>query len=161
MDKTKFRTAALEALALVKSPHATRAMALVNADSWGGSMGVYHGQDYIILNVPGERDGCCIVDDEKKGINGQRIAAIMISIARHEFERSERERIGGGNEQLAGRCRNMFTHLTHPAVSVAPSVTREGHVRLNGWGEYTEGGVKVVFDALKAADKAITEWAVK
>jgi len=161
MTNEKFRIAGLAELEKIDDPARDRAMTMMELDSWGGSIGVHQGQDYIILNEPGYRNGTFICDDATHGISGRKIALAMLNIATHEMKREERERIQGANQRLAGETRNRATYFDNVSVSVAPSDTHEGRVRLNGWGEFTKGGVDVVFDALRAADQAINDWKVK
>lgn len=151
----KFRDAGLAVLKLSTDPNAARAIEEMQKPGWGGSVATHGGDDYIALSIPGHRRDTLIFDNAKYGINGARIANAMLSIVRHDADKEHTQRIRDANTVLTGRARNMMTHLKHPCVTVMPSETRQGFVRLNGWGEFDEEGLRVVYAALKAADDAI------
>lgn len=161
MKIDKFRKAALEGLMGSDSPHAARAIDIVNKDGWGEPVAVHYGQDYIVLKVPGEIGDHFIADDVKRGIWSARIAGIMINVAKYEHEREEEKRIETSNWSLAGRVSNMMTHIKYPLVNVAPSKKREECVTLSSWGEFNEEGARAVFESLKSLNATIKEWSMK
>lgn len=154
-DIKKFREAGIAALEIVESEHVDRARALIMEPDWGGEVCEHSGGDYITISVPGEIRDTLIFDSNRGGIKGLQIANAMIKVARYQSEAETRQTIRESNVGITNAARNMMTYLTYPSVNVAPSETRAGFVRLNGWGEFDRKGLKVVYEALKATDEAI------
>jgi len=153
----KFRDAAMEGLRESTSEHASLAMEMVNDPDWGGRVGNYDNEDYIVLKNPYERGDTLIFDDKFNGVSVRKLTSTVLAVARLIHESDVRHRITTGNLSLVGRVQNMMSHLYNMPVTVRPSETKEGRVNLNGWGEFDEDGSKAVFESLKAADAVITK----